>query len=444
MLLAICVAVDSWAAAPPARALLPAQHSRARALINSSALESFTYSKEACSNLPYAAVPTPFDADALNAEAATPATPRWKFRLAGLVFALIKRSPLYAPIKKSAIEKMVASAESTGLDWAASVRALQDDGTCSQANVDAVVAENEPPVAIPAYFQQPFHAYDDGNLCWEHATEQSLASAAVGARNLPGLPPEEGEEIFRGAWERELRALLPDDCGAKTAGASIVDLGCGSGASARRLLGAFPSAASCVGLDLSPHMIVVGRSLLRRAAFSDARLRLVHGDAAATRRPSASADLVSLCLVLHELPAAATDEILAEANRVLKPGGHLARWTRQPGLRAHPLQPVDLHCRALDGAVSGRLLLGGGADAAGAHQVRRHEHRGQAPHRDKQAPGPRCAEAGVTPLAPQARSNAKQQLYCPTRDGSSTWRRGSCRHGSVLRWPRDRRTCVHD
>ena len=35
-------------------------------------------------------------------------------------------------------------------------------------------------VEVPDYYKKPFHAYSDGNLCWEAAWEQHLASKAVG------------------------------------------------------------------------------------------------------------------------------------------------------------------------------------------------------------------------------------------------------------------------
>lgn len=35
-------------------------------------------------------------------------------------------------------------------------------------------------VEVPDYYVKPFHAYSDGNLCWEAAWEQHLASKAVG------------------------------------------------------------------------------------------------------------------------------------------------------------------------------------------------------------------------------------------------------------------------
>ena len=162
------------------------------------------------------------------------------------------------------------------------------------------------------------------------ALHQPLVSRAVGARNLPGLPPAQGDDNFRGAFDRELLELLPADAPARRRGASLVDLGCGTGISTRRLLEGFPDAGSCLGLDLSPHMITIGRELLAREGREDDRLRIALGDAAETGLADASVDLVSLCLIMHELPAAATDAILAEACRVLKPGGHLTIFEMDP------------------------------------------------------------------------------------------------------------------
>ena len=68
-------------------------------------------------------------------------------------------------------------------------------------------------------------------------------------------------------------------------------------------------------------MVAIGRELLARDGATDARLTLALGDAAKTGLADNSVDLLSLCLVMHELPAHATDAILREASRVLRPGG---------------------------------------------------------------------------------------------------------------------------
>ena len=53
-------------------------------------------------------------------------------------------------------------------------------------------------------------------------------------------------------------------------------------------------------------------------------VRFRHANAETTGLPAESADLVTLCLVAHELPADATANIFQEAYRLLRPGGSLA------------------------------------------------------------------------------------------------------------------------
>ena len=286
------------------------------------------YSETARANLKYAIVTEPASTIAAKDE-----SPRWQFRASGLVFSLIAKTPLYKKIKANAFAKMRVATESTGVNWDEEVAALED--VCTDERLDAIVAEAGPAFVTPAYYRRPFHAYDDGNLCWEHACHQPLVSRAVGARNLPGMAPAEGDENFRGAFDRELLSMLPDDAPARRDGASLLDLGCGTGISTSRLLAALPKAASCVGVDLSPWMLVIGRELIERGSAAagkeaDPRLALRLGDAACTGLPDACVDLVSLCLIMHELPSEASDAILAEAARVLKPNGHLAIFEMDP------------------------------------------------------------------------------------------------------------------
>ena len=56
--------------------------------------------------------------------------------------------------------------------------------------------------------------------------------------------------------------------------------------------------------------------------------RFFHAAAEDTGLPAAAADLVSCCLVIHELPQAATRALIAEAARILRPGGALCIMVR--------------------------------------------------------------------------------------------------------------------
>lgn len=96
----------------------------------------------------------------------------------------------------------------------------------------------------------------------------------------------------------------------------VIDLGTGTG----RMLTLFaPYAKQAEGLDLSHQMLSVARANLSRAGVNNASVR--QGDVTDTPFDNDCADLVIVHQVLHYLedPAA----VLAEAARILKPGGQL-------------------------------------------------------------------------------------------------------------------------
>lgn len=96
----------------------------------------------------------------------------------------------------------------------------------------------------------------------------------------------------------------------------VVDLGTGTG---RMLTLLAPLAKEAEGLDLSHHMLTVARANLNRADVRNARVR--QGDVTDTPFEADSADLVVVHQVLHYLENPET--VLAEAARVLRPGGRL-------------------------------------------------------------------------------------------------------------------------
>lgn len=97
---------------------------------------------------------------------------------------------------------------------------------------------------------------------------------------------------------------------------TLVDLGTGTG---RMLVIAADRANRAVGIDWSREMLAVARAALDRHGLRNCQVR--HGDITALPVPTGSADIALMHQVLHYLeePALA----LAEAARVLKPGGYL-------------------------------------------------------------------------------------------------------------------------
>ena len=217
---------------------------------------------------------------------------------------------------------MQKTAESNGILWQKGYDWIRRE---MQAQVDdnpVLQVENVPP-----YYQRPFHAYEEGNLSWQAAMEQELASAAVGTRNVP-LEGKHGEDAFRRMFEdglQEAGAIIPK-------GSVVVDLGCGTGISTRRLAQQWPDASQFIGIDLSPYFIEVGKRLLALQPKStddggpwvstitkDDRISYRVGDIQDTGLENV--DIVQLQFVAHELPPTVAKQVADEAYRMLKPGG---------------------------------------------------------------------------------------------------------------------------
>lgn len=96
----------------------------------------------------------------------------------------------------------------------------------------------------------------------------------------------------------------------------VLDVGCGEGVLVRRLAAA---GARVVGVDPSP----VALERARRAESSDTSTRFVEGTAEALPFPDRSFDVVVFLNSLHHVPLESMDAALAEAARVLRPGGTL-------------------------------------------------------------------------------------------------------------------------
>jgi len=103
-------------------------------------------------------------------------------------------------------------------------------------------------------------------------------------------------------------------------GLSAIDLCCCSGAGLR-FLAKLHGLGSGIGVDMTPEQLALGETRNRRDGVAE-RIRFVNADATATGLPAASADLAwgedAWCYV----PERAA--LVAEAARLLKPGGTLA------------------------------------------------------------------------------------------------------------------------
>jgi ubiquinone/menaquinone biosynthesis C-methylase UbiE len=240
----------------------------------------------------------------------------------GLASRLVNGALAIAPIanllKHQARSMMIKRAESIGVQWTQDAQTLRSRGEDTWQTELAQI--QNPNLTYPNYYLQPFHAYNTGNLSWEAATEVEVAAYAAHARIWSDAGSKAGDARLRESFHTRLKQQIPTDP------QTILDLGCSVGMSTFALQDTYPNAA-VTGLDLSPYFLAIAQYRTQQTQRS---LQWVHAAAEATPFPDQSFDLVSTCLMLHELPQHATQAILQEAHRLLKPGGHLAIMDMNP------------------------------------------------------------------------------------------------------------------
>ncbi|MBD0337494.1 MAG: methyltransferase domain-containing protein [Cyanobacteria bacterium Co-bin13] len=165
----------------------------------------------------------------------------------------------------------------------------------------ATAALQNPQVDYPDYYQTAhFHGIKGGYLTPDAAVTYDPITQHV-------LPPGEG-------WVREHAVKTLQGTPRR-----ILDLGCGTGSTTLMLKQTFPK-AEVIGLDLSPHMLVVAQDKAQKAGLA---VQFIHGNAMETGFPPASFDVVTASLLFHETPSEIACIILKEAFRLLTAGGQV-------------------------------------------------------------------------------------------------------------------------
>lgn len=231
-----------------------------------------------------------------------------------LVNGVLAIAPLANFAKSRARNMMIKRAESIGVPWRENVRQLSDRNW----EKDLTAVQN-PNLKYPEYYTTSFHAYDEGNLSWKAAWEVESASRAVHAQ-IWSKGDVSGDPMLRNSYSDAILENI------NIAPNNILDLGCGAGMSTFALQEIYPN-AQVTGVDLSPYFLAVAKY---RGEQDRKNINWVNTAAESTGLPDGSFDLVSACLVFHELPTAAAEAIIAEARRLLRPGGYLAIMDMNP------------------------------------------------------------------------------------------------------------------
>jgi len=313
--------------------------------------------------------------------------PNWvrsRHPLGWLIERVLAVEPLRQILFWQARRLIISTAEGRGIAWRARREALQ-------AMAEPLLpASTNPATRPPTYYRARFHAYREGNLCWQAACEAEQATDAMALRVWPEEPlqPAEAQERLRQAI---YAAIAPSLQGPVQ---RALDLGCSVGVGTRTLkdwLEARQGEAVVVeGLDLSPPMLAVARA--REAERAGAPGSIAEGSpitvwhhaaAEATGLPSGAYDLITLQFVCHELPGEATRAVLAEAARLLRPGGVIVQVDQDPDsevIRRLPA-PIATLLKSTEPYLEDyfSLDLPAELEAAGFHLVRRvpcdHRHR---------------------------------------------------------------------
>ena len=232
--------------------------------------------------------------------------------LSRFVNLLIKTKPIYKIMQGQARRVLIQTAEKNGIPWRKNYQELEASGA-----KDLLESITNRDLVYPDYYQVPFHAYDEGNLCWQAAFEAASATHSMGLRvwKDEDITWQEAQQRLRHSFYQVLEEYTPDTIN------NVLDLGCSVGISTIELHRYFSnkqdSLLNTIGMDLSPYMLAVAQTSDTQQEIS----QWLHGMGESTGLADNSLDVVTLQFLIHELPHQATKEIFKEALRILKPGG---------------------------------------------------------------------------------------------------------------------------
>ncbi|MGE4652968.1 MAG: class I SAM-dependent methyltransferase [Myxococcota bacterium] len=157
---------------------------------------------------------------------------------------------------------------------------------------------------FPNYFRRTFHWQSDGYLSRRSARLYDLSV----------------EVMFMGCADVMRRQMIPPIAAMASEHNAeplrILDVGCGTGRTLLQIARAVPG-QQYYGVDLSPYYVEEAREVLSGVP----QVSLLAQDAEKLPFRDGHFDVVTSCFLFHELPRAHRARVIAEAFRVLRPGG---------------------------------------------------------------------------------------------------------------------------
>lgn len=237
--------------------------------------------------------------------------------------------PIFNAARRAARKQIMERGHELGLDFSIDTHSHDWDTAVRECTRDSV--------KTPQYYNVPFHAYQDGNMSIDAALEVTNAAKSVHATvfstdDCQKVDPD-GDARLRRSYSACIKTLLSEEQACQDGIRQILDIGAATGLSSMELIHAFDPTGErnvrIVGIDLSPYFVAVGRYMLHDV-IETGRVTLEHGVGEDIEYDDEHFDMVSMCLVCHEVPQEATKRIFKEAYRVLRPGGALCIMEMDP------------------------------------------------------------------------------------------------------------------
>jgi len=248
--------------------------------------------------------------------------------------------------RKGILEGYRGKAAGKGIPWKESMEQLRARG------LDVWEKEREActnkGITYPSYWELggkgTLHSYDAGNCCWEAAFDLPCgAYELVHAHHFPDVPAQQC--FFQ--LHRELDNATIDALEGSAANV-VIDVGCGAGTSTFSLRDTLNSrgleSAHVTGVDLCNYFVAVAKYRLEAGDKKDTAgsLEFVHGNALQVDKEDGKVDIFMASALTHELPQVASEQLISEAARVLRPGGVFGYFDLNPVqlLRDNPVSNI--------------------------------------------------------------------------------------------------------